>query len=49
VGVEIERNEEILPELPLEAGVELHALTAGIAQARVVLQADVEVRFEGRS
>src|SRR5687768_6170474 len=40
----MEGDEEVLPEFTLEARVELHTLTANVAQARIILNAQIDVR-----
>src|SRR5262245_562238 len=42
---ERERREEVLPQLALEVHVCLQPLAAGIAQARIVLKSDIDIRF----
>src|SRR3954452_3818360 len=43
--VQIQRDEEILPEFTLDCSVELQPLTAGVAQAWIVLSADIKIRL----
>src|SRR4030095_4307701 len=42
---ERQRREEVLPQLTLQAYICLQALPPGVAQARVVLKTDVNVRL----
>src|SRR6266850_74853 len=42
---DIDRQEKVLPEFTRDPAVELDALTARVAQARVVLRAQVDVRL----